>query len=205
MPIHYLQGGIEPCGRLANHRYQVQKTVNEVTLHSGLCAISLHMRRLSLLKPAVLAFALLAMPGATAQPSQDLLEAWTVKAADLHQRLSGLQGDTVPDILRLEISRFGRVSGRLANSGTDEQPLPEDLACIFRGMSDETDAQLKRLSMATSPAEIADAKKRLLHMLEDATIIGESAEFALQDPKIQMIDFNPVSTSGKCALPDPSS
>lgn len=205
MPIHYLQGGIEPCGRLANHRYEVQKTVIEVTLPSGLCVIALSMLRLSFLKPAVLAFALLLAPGASAQPSQEMLEAWTEKAADLHQRLSDLQGETVPDILRLELSRFGRVSGRLANSGTDEQPLPEDLACIFRGMSDETDVQLERLSMATSPDEIADAKKRLLHMLEDATIIGESAEFALQDPQLQMIDLKPVTTSGRCALPDPSS
>lgn len=156
------------------------------------------MRRLSFLKPALVAISLVALPVSAAETSPELVEAWRAQASDLHTRLSALTGPNVPDIMRLEISRFGRVAGRIAESGTLDAPLPDDLACIFRGMEEETEVQLTNISRATTDEELANAKARLLSMFEDAMIVGEATELSISEGESGL---KSVSASGKCSAP----
>lgn len=166
-----------------------------VTLLSELCVIVLSMRRLSYLKPLLLSLSLMSLPVSAAETSPELIKAWTEQASDLHARLSALSGNSVPDIMRLEISRFGRISGRISKSGSADAPFPTDLACIFRGMEEEAENQLDAISHASSAEDVSKAKKRLLSMFEDAEIVGEAATIAIAGSNY---DLRPVAASGAC-------
>lgn len=128
---------------------------------------------------AAISSLLLSVPTASAAPSETLIEAWRTKAADLHQKLSSLRGNDIPDLIRLEITRFGRIAGQLANVETETGAMPEDLSCIFRGMEEEADTQLKAFDRASNPEKASVAKERLLLMFADAGVVGEAAYLAL--------------------------
>ena len=87
--------------------------------------------------------------------------------------------ETLPEQIRSEASRllvtgdlqrFGLAASRLSLE-IDQRGGPVDLRCIFRGMAEETDVQLKLASSATTGTAQAAALSRLLHMLKDAVQI----------------------------------
>ncbi len=133
------------------------------------------MRSVTILKSLCLGVCLYAMPSQAADPSPDLLTAWQTEAQSLHDRLASLQGHRIPDIMRAEISRFGRIAGRLAEDA-DASDVSDDLGCIFRGMSEESRVQLEAIANAVSESDFTTARKRLLSMLEDAVLVSEAAE-----------------------------
>lgn len=115
---------------------------------------------------------LLAAPVTSASP--DLAAAWQKQAETLKSGLETARPGHLPEPLVNDLKRFGRVAGKLANAGTDSNPLPSDLACIFRGMEEETTLQLSVLARTRNDAEAEDAKKRLLMMLQDAQVVGRA-------------------------------
>ena len=87
----------------------------------------------------------------------------------------------VPSDLIKELPRFGLVASRLG-SELDAYPDATDLSCIFRGMAEETDTQLKALKRAQSGVEQSAALSRLFLMLDDAVHLGEAAARVLETP-----------------------
>ncbi len=70
-----------------------------------------------------------------------------------------------------DLQRFGLATSRLSLE-IDQRGGPTDLRCIFRGMAEETDAQLKIASAASTGTTQAAALSRLSHMLKDAVEIA---------------------------------
>lgn len=70
-----------------------------------------------------------------------------------------------------DLQRFGLAASRLSLE-IDQRGGPTDLRCIFRGMAEETDAQLTLASSATTGTSQAVALSRLSHMLKDAVEIA---------------------------------
>ena len=70
-----------------------------------------------------------------------------------------------------DLQRFGMSASRLSLE-IDKRGGPMDLRCIFRGMAEETDVQLKAVSAASTGSQQAAALDRLSHMLEDAVEIA---------------------------------
>jgi hypothetical protein len=115
---------------------------------------------------------LFATPVTLASP--DLAAAWQQQAETLKSGLEVAGPTGLPEPLVSDIKRFGRVAGKLAKAGTESHPLPNDLACIFRGMEEETTLQLGVLAEHSNDAEADAAKKRLLMMLQDAQAVAQA-------------------------------
>lgn len=69
------------------------------------------------------------------------------------------------------LQSFGMSASRLSIE-IDKTGGPVDLRCIFRGMAEETDNQLKAAAAAETGAQQAVALDRLAHMLKDAVEIA---------------------------------
>ncbi|HEV7692076.1 MAG TPA: hypothetical protein VGO52_14665, partial [Hyphomonadaceae bacterium] len=67
--------------------------------------------------------------------------------------------------------RFGMSASRLSIE-IDKSGGPVDLRCIFRGMAEETDNQLKAAAAAETGTQQVVALDRLAHMLKDAVEIA---------------------------------
>ncbi len=118
------------------------------------------------------------LPMAHANP--DLARSWSEEANLLEAQINtSPEGGLSPE-LKASIARFGRIAGRLAESGSAENPLPHDLGCIFRGMEEETDLQLSHLTPDASAEAISAARVRLAKMFDDAVDVGQSAALALE-------------------------
>ncbi len=84
---------------------------------------------------------------------------------------AGLKPSSLTPALLGDLQRFGLAASRLSLE-IDQRGGPTDLRCIFRGMAEETDAQLKLASSATTGTLQATALSRLSHMLKDAVEIA---------------------------------
>lgn len=69
---------------------------------------------------------------------------------------------------------------------------PTDLRCIFRGMAEETDVQLKAAAAAPTNTVQADALARISHMLDDAVLIA---------PAVKLSDAPPAKAGAIAACP----
>jgi hypothetical protein len=101
---------------------------------------------------------------------------------------SSLAPAALPPQLVGGLQRFGMSASRLSTE-IDKTGGPTDLRCIFRGMAEETDNQLKAVSAAKTGAEQAAALTRLAHMLRDAVEIapavgGKAMAGAAKPPSI---------------------
>lgn len=83
----------------------------------------------------------------------------------------GLKPAALEPALVGDLQRFGLAASRLSLE-IDQRGGPTDLRCIFRGMAEETDAQLKAASSASTGTTQAAALSRLSHMLKDAVEIA---------------------------------
>lgn len=90
------------------------------------------------------------------------------KAARAHPRA---RPAALAPALQADLQRFGLAASRLSTE-IDRTGGPKDLRCIFRGMADETGAQLTAASAAVTGADQAKALARLSHMLKDAVEIA---------------------------------
>jgi hypothetical protein len=70
-----------------------------------------------------------------------------------------------------DLQRFGLTTSQLSVE-IDHRGGPVDLRCIFRGMAEETDVQLKAAAAAATGGDQAVALGRLTHMLKDAVEIA---------------------------------
>lgn len=127
---------------------------------------------------AVLSFALLLAPPAFADTLAGEVKAAAarlltqVNAAETAARARPSARPAPLDAtLSADLQRFGLAASRLSTE-IDQRGGPTDLRCIFRGMSDETGAQLKAAARATTGADQAKALARLGHMLKDAVEIA---------------------------------
>ncbi|MDP3738444.1 MAG: hypothetical protein Q8R02_13705 [Hyphomonadaceae bacterium] len=82
-----------------------------------------------------------------------------------------LKPAALSQVLVIDLQRFGMSASRLSLE-IDKTGGPTDLRCIFRGMAEETDVQLKAASNAATGAQQAVALDRLSHMLQDAVEIA---------------------------------
>lgn len=89
-------------------------------------------------------------------------------------KLPALKPKALAPELVLDLQRFGLTATRLSVE-IDQRGGPTDLRCIFRGMAEETDMQLKAVAAASTGAMQADALTRLSHMLRDAEEIAPAA------------------------------
>lgn len=83
----------------------------------------------------------------------------------------GLKPAALDPTLVGDLQRFGLAASRLSLE-IDQRGGPTDLRCIFRGMAEETDAQLKAAAVASTGTAQAAALSRLSHMLKDAVEIA---------------------------------
>lgn len=72
-----------------------------------------------------------------------------------------------------DLQRLGLAASRLSLE-IDQRGGPTGLRCIFRGMAEETDTQLKVASAALTGTTQAAALSRLSHMLKDAVEIASA-------------------------------
>jgi hypothetical protein len=70
-----------------------------------------------------------------------------------------------------DLQRFGLAASRLSVE-IDQRGGPTDLRCIFRGMAEETNLQLKATSTASTGTAQSQALSRLSHTLKDAVEIA---------------------------------
>lgn len=108
--------------------------------------------------------------GTLAVDLRDMAEGFQAEA-DAH---SALEAAAPPPALRSGLQRFGVSSSRLSKEMTGYDGA-KDLVCIFRGMAEETDLQLKALMKAETGADQSEALTRLVMMLDDAAHVGEAA------------------------------
>ena len=77
------------------------------------------------------------------------------------------------------LQAFGLAASRLSleieNAGG-----PQDMRCIFRGMAEETGAQLDAMMLAHTGADQAAALERIVSMLDDAKLVARAAALSLQ-------------------------
>lgn len=127
----------------------------------------------------------------TAAASPELSRAWGENALWLRAELaektiaygeSWGQGEALGDDTRNRLERFAGQADGLAYAMDTAGSAP-DLACIFRGMSEEVGVQLDALDRATSPAERLGALRRLVKAADDAVTIAEAAEAVFLDTK----------------------
>ncbi len=95
-----------------------------------------------------------------------------VKAADAAAKARpGAKPAALAPTLVGDLQRFGLVASRLSLE-IDQRGGPKDLRCIFRGMAEETDKQLKATAAAPTGTAQSQALSRLSHMLKDAVLIA---------------------------------
>jgi hypothetical protein len=100
-----------------------------------------------------------------------------------------------------DLERFGSEAGRLSVE-IDRKAGAVDLRCIFRGMAEETDTQLKAAANAKTGAEQVAALSRLDHMLTDAALIAPSAGRLLAGDMSVAIPIDaPVTSYAKACPP----
>jgi hypothetical protein len=85
-----------------------------------------------------------------------------------------LKPQPLAPVLVTDLQHFGMSASRLSLD-IDKAGGPVDLRCIFRGMAEETDNQLKAANAATTGDQQAKALSRLSHMLKDAVEIAPAA------------------------------
>jgi hypothetical protein len=81
-----------------------------------------------------------------------------------------------------DLQRFGMTASRLSLE-IDRTGGPTDLRCIFRGMAEETGAQLNAAAAAQTGTQQAQALDRLSHMLKDAVEIAPAVGGSLTQTK----------------------
>lgn len=84
---------------------------------------------------------------------------------------AGLKPAPLEATLVGDLQRFAVAASRLSLE-IDQRGGPTDLRCIFRGMAEETDVQLKTVSAASTGTAQSTALSRLSHMLKDAVAIA---------------------------------
>ncbi|MEL6955361.1 MAG: hypothetical protein AAFO88_01840 [Pseudomonadota bacterium] len=135
---------------------------------------------------SVLAALALALAGPLAHADQDLAREWSRTAAQLSGEVQeALSGEPLGAQIEDELAKFSVTAARLAH-----QSEAEDLACIFRGMAEDTEVQLDRLSQSD---ERLSALRRLATLLHDAEAIGLAASLKLPN--------NQTGTSGARVAP----
>lgn len=125
--------------------------------------------------------ALLAAP-IVASATPEMAKQWGAEAADLRERTADLISEidiggtpAIDDIYELDVYRFGRSSAGLA-IWIDNSDGPKDLACIFRGMAAESEAQLLSLEDMSDKLQSREALRRLSTMFADAEMISSAAQ-----------------------------
>ena len=117
-------------------------------------------------------------PMAQANPS--LARDWAEESKELNAEMSHGEETALSPELVFRLQRFGRTASRLAISGSETTPLPHDLGCIFRGMAEETTVQLSAMDDAENTSDVQAARARIVHMLDDAEMVGEAAALSLE-------------------------
>src|SRR5262245_19774311 len=121
--------------------------------------------------PLILAF--IALPASAdtlsqqvqAEASRLLAQVSTAEAAA--KARPAVKPSPLSPVLVGDLQRFGLTASRLSIE-IDKGGGPTDLRCIFRGMAEETDNQLKAAAAAKTAGDQAVALGRLGHMLKDA-------------------------------------
>ena len=118
----------------------------------------------------------------SAAASPQTAKLWGTTASDLRTETAAHiasidlgQPLILSDTFALNVYRFGRTSGELAKwiDGTNG---PNDLGCIFRGMSAEAEFQLEALEQAETATLQREALRRLTSMFADAEMIASAAQ-----------------------------
>lgn len=135
-------------------------------------------------KSLILALAALVFSQA-ALASPELARAWGEEAMALRTalqaeraalRLDPRRTDLPGTVTRAGLMRFAGQADGLAHA-IDTGEGPKDLACIFRGMSEEVGVQLDVLDQPTAtPAERLRSIERLLKAADDAVAVADAAE-----------------------------
>jgi len=123
--------------------------------------------------------------GQAAWASPDLARAWGEGAGTLRSALAGeragLKRDTAAEAVpgaqtRLQLMRFAGQADQLAHA-IDGVAGPQDLGCIFRGLSEEVGVQLDVLDdPQATPAQRGEALRRLEKAADDAVAVARAAE-----------------------------
>lgn len=123
---------------------------------------------------AVLAFGVCAMAG-PASASPDLSSEWGQASSELYeQTVAAMQAGAVPDGFEAGTARFAVTATRLGD-WAETSGAAADLACIFRGMAEEAEAQLDALDAGEAPEQ---ALQRLAILFSDAEAIAAAAVHA---------------------------
>ncbi|MAT34823.1 MAG: hypothetical protein CMK06_06730 [Ponticaulis sp.] len=156
------------------------------------------------MKSVVCLFSILTLSFALpAAANPELARSWSEEARVLKARVTTSPESGLSDDLMKDLERFGRVATRLSASGEDTMPLPEDLACIFRGMAEETNLQLDILNSSTDPAALQGARQRLAKMLEDAAPVGQAAAIAIEAGNVMAAPVD-LDHPGQCGAVHPT-
>lgn len=124
-----------------------------------------------MLKPILVVCMILLCP-AMAEAEDTVSRDWSRQAALLTEDIqAALQGVPLDEDVESELARFAETADRLSRE-LSRVDGAEDLVCIFRGMAEEADLQLRLLHM---PGERQDALRRLATLLHDAERIGLAA------------------------------
>ncbi|MEN0079337.1 MAG: hypothetical protein AAF753_09525 [Pseudomonadota bacterium] len=133
--------------------------------------------------------------GPVAVGEGDLAREWSRAAAGLSPQVeAGLAGAPLPEEAELDLSRFAAVAGRLARHFDALDP-GGDFACIFRGISEDAERQLRLLHM---PGARQDALRRLSALLHDAEALGLAASSLARANAPQQPAANAASALASC-------
>ena len=145
-----------------------------------------------ILAPAALADTLPQQVGAEAKRLLTQVEAIKTSA----DARPALKPTPLSDTLTGDLQRFGLSASRLSIE-IDQRGGPTDLRCIFRGMAEETDNQIKAASASATNADQSKALGRLSHMLKDAVEIAPAVGNAAPAAPARE---NAKSLSGSCPV-----
>lgn len=135
------------------------------------------------MKRLLLSLTVLVTPLGLANATPELAAQWGHDAAALHIEVDqqmravkagiGGRGD-VPEHFAEQVYRFSIDAEKLGR-WIDQTPDTADLGCIFRGMAEEADVQLRKLETAQTLAASASALERLEKLFDDAEAISAAA------------------------------
>ncbi|MEM6625527.1 MAG: hypothetical protein AAF719_02385 [Pseudomonadota bacterium] len=119
-------------------------------------------------------------------------------AAETANVLDAVQLD---DALSHRLQLFGASASRLSIDA-EAHGVADDFACIFRGMAEETDVQMRALKSADASGDQKTPIARLVKMMDDAEIVGAAAAHAfardgsksLSDRSAKTCPANPAQT-----------